>query len=325
VLITGGAGYIGSHALRSILAAGHRAVVVDDLRTGRAEFVGDTPLARCDIGDTAALRRVFEKHPPFDGVLHFAASTSVPESTRQPLAYYENNTVASLRLLGTALEYGVRAFVLSSTAAVYGNPAQLPVTEEAPCLPINPYGNSKLVFERMLADTAQNRELGWCALRYFNASGAEPDATLGDCRQPASHLVPAALEAACGLRERLELYGTDYPTPDGTCVRDYIHVTDLATAHVLALESLLAGGDSGVFNLGTGCGVSNRAVIDAAERISQRSIPVIEAQRRPGDPAELVADATRFGERFGWSPVHSSLDEIVETAWNWMRRNRGVS
>ncbi len=319
VLVTGGAGYIGSHALRAIVAAGHRAVVVDDLRTGRAEFVGDAPLERCDVGDADALDRVFRKHSSIDGILHFAASTSVPESTRDPVGYYDNNTVASLRLLDVARRHGVRAFVLSSTAAVYGNPSRVPIDEEAACEPINPYGRSKLVFEQMLSDVGASEHLAWCALRYFNASGADPNGDLGDCRRPASHLVPAALEAASGLRERLELFGTDYPTADGTCIRDYIHVSDLASAHVLALESLLDGGDSGVFNLGTGRGASNREVIETAARVSGRAVPMVEVGRRPGDPAELVADASRFKQRFGWQPRHSSLDEIVETAWRWMR------
>jgi len=297
-------------------------VVIDDLRTGRAEFVGDHVLHRCDVGNAKAVDEVFRSDGPFSGVLHFAASTSVPASVADPLGYYANNTVASQRLLEVSIQHGVGSFVLSSTAAVYGNPKRVPVQEDSELAPINPYGASKWFFERILSDAALAHGMAWCALRYFNAAGADRSGELGDGRFPASHLIPAALEAACGLRPALELFGDDYPTQDGTCVRDYIHVTDLASAHVLAVEQLIEGAPSGCFNLGTGRGFSNREVIEAVHRVTGMDVPLEARGRRAGDPAELVADAGRFQEAYGWRAEHSDLDEIVGTAWNWMKRER---
>jgi UDP-glucose-4-epimerase GalE len=322
LLVTGGAGYIGSHALRALRRAGHSAVVIDDLRAGSSpERVERAPLLRSDAGDPAALADAFGRYGPFDGVLHFAASTSVPESVAQPLRYYRNNAGAAATLIETAVRHGARAFVLSSTAAVYGRPAHVPIPENAPLAPVNPYGASKVMAERMLADAGRAHGLAWTALRYFNACGADPEGGLGECHAPETHLVPAALEAAAGLRPALDLYGTDYDTPDGTCIRDYVHVTDLAEAHVLSLEQLLAGGAaaSGVWNLGTGRGFSNREVLAGIERVVGRPVPVREAPRRPGDPPELVADARRFRERFDWEPRLSDLDSVVRTAWAWLR------
>jgi len=324
LLVTGGAGYVGSHALRALVAAGHEAIVLDDLRAGVAEAVGEAPLVRADVGDRAALARVFATHGPFAGVLHFAGSISVPESVAQPLAYYRNNTAASGALLEASLAHGVRAFVFSSTAAVYGAPERQPIAEDTPLAPESPYGASKAMVERMLADAERAHGLAWLALRYFNASGADPAGGVGERHEPETHLIPLALEAAAGLRPALSLYGTDWPTPDGTCVRDYVHVSDLADAHRLGVEALLAGGASGAFNLGTGRGHSIREVIAAVERVTGRRVPVVEAPRRPGDPAVLVADPARFRAAFGWGPARSDLDTIVRTAWDWLRAWRGL-
>ncbi|HEY8492426.1 MAG TPA: UDP-glucose 4-epimerase GalE [Myxococcota bacterium] len=324
LLVTGGAGYVGSHALRALRAAGHEAVVLDDLRAGDAGAVGGAPLVRADVGDRTALERLWSEHGPFEGILHFAASISVPESVAQPLLYYRNNVAGTVALLETALAHGVRAFVFSSSAAVYGSPERQPIPEDAPLRPQSPYGASKAMVEQMLADAGAATDLRWLALRYFNASGADPAGGIGERHDPETHLIPLALEAAAGLRPALKLYGTDWPTPDGTCVRDYVHVSDLADAHRLGIESLLAGGASGCFNLGTGSGHSIREVLTAVERVTGRRVPVEETGRRPGDPAVLVADATRFRSAFGWEPKRSDLDTIVRTAWEWLRAWRGV-
>jgi len=325
LLVTGGAGYIGCHALRALQRAGHDTVVLDDLRAGNAELVKGAPLVRADIADRDAVARCFDEHGPFDGVLHFAAYLSVPESVADPLRYYRNNVEGSVALLDVALTRGVRAFVLSSSAAVYGTPAEQPIAETAEPSPINPYGASKWMVERMLADLERSAGLRWAALRYFNAAGADPEGDLGECHDPETHLIPVCLEAACGLRPALDLYGTDYATPDGTCLRDYVHVTDLADAHRRAVEALLEGRSLGARNLASGKGTSNREVIAAAEAATGRRIPVRERERRPGDPPALVADATRFREETGWAPHHSELSNVVATAWAWMRRFRGVS
>ena len=323
-VVTGGAGYIGSHTLRALEAAGHTAVVVDDLRAGREAFVERAPLVRCDVGDRKGLAQVFADYGPFDGVVHFAALISVSESLAKPLEYYANNVVAAKVLIDQAVAFGVRSFVLSSSAAVYGHPEVQPIPESAPIAPINPYGAGKAMVERMLADVETAHGLRWTALRYFNASGADPGGGIGECHEPETHLIPVALEAAAGLRDQLSLFGTDYPTRDGTCVRDYIHVTDLATAHVLALEALLDGRPSGAYNLGTGTGHTNREVLDRIGAVVGLPVPFQETGRRPGDPAELVADASRFRRDFGWQPQHSDLETIIGTAWDWLSHWRGL-
>jgi UDP-glucose-4-epimerase GalE len=324
LLVTGGAGYIGSHTLRGLLRAGHTAVVFDDLRSGREQLVKGAELVRGDVRDAGAVSRVFAEQGPFDGILHFAALLSVPESVANPLLYYSNNVTGSQVLLEAALAAGTRAFVLSSSAAVYGNPKTQPIPESAPLAPINPYGASKAHVERMLADEEAAHGLRWAALRYFNACGADPEGDLGECHDPETHLIPVALEAAAGLRDAFPLYGTDYPTRDGTCVRDYVHVTDLAAAHVLAIEALLSGRSLGPRNLATGRGASIREVLAAVERVVGRPVPVRVLPRRPGDPPELVADASRFRREFGWEPRHSDLENVVRTAWAWLRRWRGL-
>ena len=322
LLVTGGAGYIGSHTVRALRRAGHTAAVIDDLREGRREFVEGVPLVRRNVGDRDGLTRAFAAHGPFDGVLHFAASALVGESVKDPLGYYENNVVASARLIEAAVAHGVGAFVLSSTCAAYGHPERTPITENTPLDPINPYGASKAMVERILADVEAAHGMRFTALRYFNASGADPDGGLGEWRRYETHLIPLALDAALGLRPELELYGTDYPTPDGTCIRDYIHVTDLAVAHVRAVEALIEGKASGAYNLGTGHGTSNLEVLATIERVMGRPVPYREAPRRPGDPPALVADASRFRAEFGWEPRLSDIDTIVSTAWRWLQEKR---
>ncbi|MEN8160283.1 MAG: UDP-glucose 4-epimerase GalE [Myxococcota bacterium] len=325
LLVTGGAGYVGSHTLRALLAAGHDAVVLDDLRAGRADFTDGAELVRADCGDASALERLFRAHGPFEGVLHFAGSIQVAESMREPLAYYQNNVSASVALLGACVRENVSAFVFSSSAAVYGHPEAQPIPEDAPLAPLSPYGASKAMVERMLDDTAAAHGLRYAALRYFNASGADPAGGLGECHEPETHLIPLALQAVAGTGPALRLFGDDWPTRDGSCERDYVHVSDLGEAHRLALEALLAGEAGGAFNLGTGAGHTVREVIAAVERAAGRPVPAEAAPRRPGDPAALVADTTRFRTRFGWTPKHSDLDTIVRTAWAWERqRGDGV-
>jgi UDP-glucose-4-epimerase GalE len=306
--------------LRALEAAGHTSVVVDDLRAGREDFVERAPLVRCDVGDREALAELFASYGPFDGVVHFAALTSVSESVAKPLEYYANNVAAAAVLIDQAVAHGVRSFVLSSSAAVYGHPETQPITESAAVAPINPYGATKAMVERMLADVESAHGLRWTALRYFNACGADPDGGIGECHEPETHLIPVALEAAAGLREALNLFGADYETRDGTCVRDYIHVTDLAAAHVLALKALLDDGPGGIYNLGTGTGHTNLEILDRIGTVVGIPVPLREASRRPGDPAELVADASRFRRDFGWEPQHSDLETIIRTAWDWLSR-----
>jgi UDP-glucose-4-epimerase GalE len=319
LLVTGGAGYIGAHVLRALRRAGHSAVVLDDLRAGRAEFVEGAELVRADVGDSAALADVFGRRGPFEGVLHFASSIEVGASVARPLAFYRNNVSASTALLEASVAAGVHAFVFSSSAAVYGNPARVPIPEDAPLAPLSPYGASKMMVERVLADAAAAHGLRSAALRYFNASGADPAGGLGECHQPETHLIPLALRAAAGTGPPLRLFGADWPTRDGSCERDFVHVSDLADAHVRALEGLLGGGPSGAFNLGTGAGHTVREVLAAVERAVGRPVPVETAPRRAGDPAVLVADPGRFASAYGFTPRLSSLDTIVESAWQWER------
>jgi UDP-glucose 4-epimerase len=313
LLLTGGAGYIGSHVLRAVRRAGHRAVVIDDLRAGREDFVHGVPLWKRDVGDREALGSLFARYGPFDGVIHLAASISVAESVRRPIEYWRNNTLGSLTLIETALDHGVRAFVLSSTAAVYGPPEFQPISDA-----------SARAVEQILADVERAHGMRWAALRYFNACGADPGGGLGECHEPETHLIPVALEAAAGLRPELVLFGTDYPTRDGTCIRDYVHVSDLADAHVRAVEALIENGAGGPYNLGSGRGLSNREVLERVGAIVGRPVPYRVGPRRDGDPAELVADSSRFQRDFGWSPVRSDLDTIVRTAWTWLRQWRQI-
>ena len=323
LLVTGGAGYIGSHTCRALAAAGHEVIVLDDLSAGHPATVDEFELVVGDVGDADVVKRVFSRHGPIDGVVHFAGFIEVGRSVREPLAFYDTNLVAATNLVDVALRNGVKAFVFSSTAAVYGMPETQPILEKSPIAPINPYGNSKAMLEQILADVEHAYGMPWMALRYFNACGAHPGGDLGEDHDPETHLIPVALAAVAERRDALTLFGTDYPTPDGTCVRDYIHVVDLADAHVLAVEGLLAGRPSGAYNLGTGQGHSNREILDAVGRVVGRPVPHVEGPRRAGDPAELVADSTRFQFDFGWSPKCSDLETIISSAWSWHQNQWG--
>ena len=315
VLITGGAGYIGSHTAKRIAQAGLQPIVVDNLHRGHREAVRWGPMVQADIGDRDALRRVFQQHW-IQAVIHFAAFAYVGESMRAPHLYFENNVVKTLNLLETMREEGVQKIVFSSTCATYGYPSRIPIPEDHPQHPVNPYGESKLMVERLLHWYAAAYRFSSVVLRYFNAAGADPDGELSEDHDPETHLIPLAISAAKGHTPFLEIYGTDYQTPDGTAIRDYLHVTDLADAHLAALRYLSAGEPSAAFNLGTGFGHSVREVVTMVGRVAGIEVPVREVSRREGDPAALVADATKAAQILGWSPRHSSLEEIVRTAWN---------
>jgi len=319
VLVTGGAGYIGSHVVRRLRAAGREPVVIDSLVTGHRDAVpGDVPFLLADVADRRSVGEFIERHR-VRAVLHFAALSQVGESVAAPRRYFQGNTVASLSLLESVLDAGVPAFVLSSTAAVYGIPEHTPIPETHPTRPISPYGETKLSIERCLAAYHQAYGLRYAALRYFNAAGAEASAGLGERHEPESHLIPLVLSVALGARPSVTVYGDDYDTPDGTCVRDYIHVCDLADAHVAALDHLERGGSSSAFNLGTGRGYSVREVILAARRVTGHAIPVVHGPRRPGDPPTLVASPRLAEESFGFRARRSAIDEIVRDAWDFHR------
>ena len=319
VLITGGAGYIGSHGVLAFRAAGRAVVVLDDLSNGRrAALPEDVTFVHGDVGDPDVLASVMGAHR-IGAVVHFAGSVSVPESVADPLKYYRNNTAATRTLIEACVAHGVRRFVFSSTAAVYGIPERVPVREDAPTVPINPYGTSKLVSEWMLCDTAAAHDLGFVALRYFNVAGADPERRAGQRSKAATHLIEVANHVALGVRDHLEIFGDDYETPDGTGIRDYIHVSDLAAAHVLALGHLEAGGAPGVFNLGTEQGYSVREVVEAVRRVTGHPVPTRTGPRRAGDPARLVADASMARDVLGWRPARSDLDTQIADAWAWHR------
>ncbi|AOU98643.1 UDP-glucose 4-epimerase GalE [Acidihalobacter yilgarnensis] len=319
ILVTGGAGYIGSHVVRQLGEAGHEVVVYDNLSTGHRWAILSGTLVEGDLADGERLDAVFEAHR-FDAVLHFAAFIVVPESVAEPLKYYANNTRNTLGLLERVQRFGVPHFVFSSTAAVYGMPEQSMVDESAPLVPINPYGASKMMSERMLMDLGVAGGPSYVALRYFNVAGADPEARIGQATPDATHLIKVACQAALGQRERLQIFGTDYPTPDGTCIRDYIHIEDLARAHLAALDYLAGGGASAVLNCGYGRGYSVREVADAVRRVSGVEFRVDEAPRRAGDPPALVADNTRIRRELGWTPAYDDLDRIVADAWRWERK-----
>ena len=316
VLVTGGAGYVGSHVVKDLQAVGVPCVVLDNLSRGYRELVSGVDLVVGDIGDAPLVRRIVREHE-VDAVMHFAAYAYVGESAAEPLKYYENNVAATVRLLTALVDSDVRKFVFSSTCATYGVPEATPITEDHPQRPINPYGASKLTVERILQDVDRAHGLRSVVFRYFNAAGAHPSGTIGELHDPETHLIPLTLQAAAGLRDRVEIYGTDYPTPDGTCIRDYIHVSDLAQAHLQGLRYLHADKPSDAFNLGNGNGFSVREVIDAVEGITGRPVRSTTAPRRPGDPPVLVGSATRAREVLGWSPKFASLEAIIETAWRW--------
>lgn len=312
------AGCIGLHACKAPKAAGYVPVVYDNLSGGHAEAVKWGPLEVGDILDGARLYEVFQKYAP-QAVMHFASLISVGESVEKPEKYYRNNVEGSLSLLSAMGRHGVKRLIFSSTAAVYGIHDLSPIEDNAYLSPINPYGRTKLAIEHALQDYARQFGMSWAALRYFNAAGADPEGEIGEAHEPETHLIPLILEAIAGRRKALTVFGTDYATGDGTCVRDYVHVSDLADAHVLALRHLERGGRSNVFNLGNGDGISVREVIAAAERVTGSLAPVEFGARRAGDPAMLVASSKRAREILNWSPRHLSLDDIIETAWTWLR------
>ncbi len=317
VLVTGGAGYIGSHAIRGLLAAGHRVVAVDNLSRGHAQAVDPAAeLVVMDLRETDKLAALL-RESQIDCVMHFAALALVSESVTKPLWYYRTNIEGTLSLLEGMLQARVKQLVFSSTCAVYGIPDQIPVSEDCPRQPISPYGWSKLACEQMIADCqAIDPEFSFVALRYFNVAGAAADGTLGEDHDPETHLIPLILKTALGQRESLTIFGTDYPTPDGTCVRDYIHVEDLCQAHVLALHQLRPG-QGEVFNLGIGRGYSVREIVKAAERVTRRHLSIRVDQRRPGDPPALYASAERARRELNWSPQHTEIEAMIATAWDW--------
>jgi len=319
ILVTGGAGYIGSVVTAELLNAGHEVIVFDNLSRGhRSALPAAATLVVGDVADRKSLNLLFKSHT-IDAVMHFAALIEVAESMKGPELYYRNNSVGTLTLLEATLSTGVKKFVFSSTAALYGNPKRTPIQEEDTLAPANPYGDSKFLVERMLSWMHEIHGLHYASLRYFNASGAaRPD--LGEDHSPESHLIPLILKVALGQRRSISIFGTDYPTPDGCCVRDYIHVLDLASAHLLALEALSQHGRL-IYNLGTGKGFSVREVIDVARRVTGHPIPAVECPRRPGDPSTLVASAEKIQKELGWKPIHSELDRIVSSAWEWHRRH----
>jgi UDP-glucose 4-epimerase len=317
VLVVGGAGYIGSHCVRQLIAQGHQPVVVDNLVYGhRAAVAKSVPFYNADLGDGGAMRAILKKHR-IELVMHFAAYCYVGESVTSPLKYYENNLAAPLNLLEAMLAVGVKKFVLSSTCATYGIPDKMPLTEDAPQRPINPYGESKLYLENVLKALAHAYGLSFAALRYFNAAGASVDSTIGEDHDPETHLIPLVIWQAMGLLPHVQIFGDDYPTPDGTCLRDYVHVDDISRAHILVFKKLAKPGTQLFYNLGTGTPNSVREVITAVEKISGKKIKVKVAPRRAGDPPALYADNQKAVRELGWKVKFNTLDSIVETAWRW--------
>ena len=324
VLVVGGAGYIGSHMVKMLRGQGHQVLVFDNLSGGYRDALLGAELVQGDLADRAALDAVFAGRQ-FDAVMHFASFIQVGESVQLPDKYYRNNVANTLNLLDAMVAHDVKRFIFSSTAAIFGEPEQVPIDERQPSRPLNPYGHSKAMVEQILADYDQAFGLRHICLRYFNAAGADLDGQLGERHEPETHLIPLVLQVASGRRAQISVYGRDYPTPDGTCIRDYIHVVDLCSAHLLALHRLQDGGASDCFNLGNGEGFSVQQVIDSARRISGRPIDVLDAPRRAGDPARLVADPAKARALLGWTPRHAQLDTIIETAWRWECSTRQTS
>jgi UDP-glucose 4-epimerase len=319
ILVSGGAGYVGSHAVKKLTKEGFRCLVVDNLVYGHSQFVRDAELIEGDTGNAELLDKIFRQNQ-IEAVMHFAAYTYVGESVTDPAKYYQNNVVSTLALLKAMVKAKVNKMIFSSTCATYGNPQEIPITENHPQNPINPYGAAKLMVERILRDFDQAYGLRSVIFRYFNAAGADPDGEIGEWHDPETHLIPLVLDVAARSRESVQIYGTDYETPDGTCIRDYIHVTDIAQAHLLGLQRLMAGEPSNVFNLGNGGGFSVREVIQTAEKITGQKIKVAETSRRPGDPPALVGSAQKAQQALGWKPQFPDLESILQTAWNWHQK-----
>lgn len=317
ILVLGGAGYIGSHAVDQLINQGYEVVVVDNLLTGHKEAIHKKAVFyEGDVRDAAFLRSVFKKET-IEGVIHFAASSLVGESVEKPLKYFNNNVYGMQVLLEVMHEFGVNKIVFSSTAATYGEPKQSPITEELPTNPKNPYGESKLMMEKMMKWCDQAYGMKYVALRYFNVAGAKSDASIGEDHTPETHLVPIILQVALGQRKELKIFGDDYPTPDGTCIRDYVHVEDLIAAHILALEYLKKGNESNFFNLGSNNGYSVKEMLAAAREVTGKEIPAVIAPKRAGDPSTLVASSEKAKSILGWQPKYNDVKKIIETAWNW--------
>jgi UDP-glucose 4-epimerase len=319
ILVTGGAGYIGSHCCKALAQKGFHPITFDSLVYGHRRFVKWGEFFKGDAGNPAHLKKCFRQHK-IDAVMHFAAYAYVGESVENPLKYYENNVRSTIELLRIAMENGVKTVVFSSSCATYGNPEKTPIDENHPLNPINPYGRTKRMIEEILADFYAAYGLKYVSLRYFNAAGADPDAEVGEDHDPETHLIPLVLDAAAGKRPAISVFGTDYPTADGTCIRDYIHVTDLAQAHILALEQLVDGTGSAVYNLGNGQGFSVLEVIERAAKITGKEIGVENADRRPGDPPVLIASNQKAVKELGWKPQYADLDDIIATAWRWHQK-----
>ncbi len=316
ILVCGGAGYVGSHTAHALRDAGYDCVILDNLSKGHREAVEGFDLIQGDLWDTELLNRIFEQYK-IDGVIHFAAFSLVGESVTKPLDYYENNVGATHNLLKAMLAHGVNKIVFSSTAATYGEPERIPIKETDRTFPTNPYGETKLAIEKMFKWSDAAYGLKYVCLRYFNAAGAQPDGEIGEDHSPETHLIPLVLQTALGKRDCIKIFGDDYDTKDGTCVRDYVHVCDLASAHILALQRLINGGESGIFNLGSSTGFSNLEVIETARRVTGINFKSEMAPRRPGDPAVLVASSDAARSELGWKPTRSDIETIIADAWNW--------
>ena len=317
ILICGGAGYIGSHTVRQLLAAGEEVIIADNLSTGhRAAINPDVKFYQCDIRDKSALKKIFAENK-IEAVFHFAAYIEAGESVKLPLKYFNNNVYGMQILLEAMTECGVDKIIFSSSAAVYGEPEKIPIDEGDATFPVNPYGDSKLIMEMMMRRVSTAHGVRFVSLRYFNASGASEDASIGEDHHPESHLIPLILQVPLGKRDHITIFGTDYPTLDGTCIRDYIHVVDLADAHICALNYLRNGGESNFFNLGTGHGFSVKEIIDAAEKVTGLKIKKEFGARRPGDPAKLIASGDRARKILNWTPCFDDVEKIIATAWNW--------
>lgn len=323
ILVTGGAGYIGSHVVKALGEKGYNVLTYDNLSTGNKWAVLYGEIAVADLSDKDRLKKVIERFKP-DAVMHFAASIIVNESVKEPLKYYRNNTINTINLLEAMIQSNVKNLIFSSTAAVYGIPEIIPVKEDAPMIPINPYGSSKMMTELILKDLSKSHNFSYISLRYFNVAGADKDSKIGQAYRESTHLITRALKASKGELERLEIFGTDYPTPDGTCIRDYIHVDDLADAHIYALEYLLENKKSDVFNCGYGRGYSVKEVINTVKKVTGIDFPVNETDRREGDPPVLVADCSKIKGILNWRPQYDDLEYIIKTAWQWEKRLKKI-
>ena len=316
ILVVGGAGYIGSHMVKDLLRAGYEVVIIDNLSTGHRELLPGGIFFEGNLGDGKLLDRIFSEYQ-ISAVMHFAAFSLVGDSMQDPLAYYRNNIAGTIELLAAMVRHNVKYFIFSSSAAVYGEPVEIPIKEDHPCNPTNPYGATKVAVEKLLNDCDYAYGLKSVSLRYFNAAGADESGEIGELHEPETHLIPLVLKVASGEKKNIKIFGTDYPTYDGTCIRDYIHVNDLAQAHLLAFEALLSGKESSVYNLGNSKGYSVREVIELSEKITEKTIWTVEVERRPGDPAELIAGSDKIREELGWKPGYEDLETIITTAWNW--------